>query len=137
MNRSRRKTVQCGSDRLFLQAAQRSQPDFSLGTREEISTLVRICRLVGGMPLALELAASWVDTLSLVDIAAELQRGLDILETELRDVPERQRSVRATFDYSWQQLDNKEQSIFAQLSIFRGGFTGPAVQAISTVSSCA
>ncbi len=60
---------------LFLQAAQRSQPDFSLETSEELSALVQICRLVDGMPLALELAASWVDTLSLVDIAAELQAG--------------------------------------------------------------
>lgn len=116
---------------LFLQAAQRSQPNFSLDTREELSHLVRICRLVGGMPLALELAASWVDTLSLMDIAVELQRGLDLLETELRDMPQRQRSVRATFDYSWRKLDEREQSIFAQLSIFRGGFTRPAGQAVT------
>ncbi len=116
---------------LFLQAAQRSQQNFSLETHEELLALIRICHLVGGMPLALELAASWVDTLSLMDIAAELQRGLDLLETELRDVPQRQRSVRATFDYSWQKLDEKEQSVFAQLSIFRGGFTRPAAQAVT------
>lgn len=117
--------------RLFLQAAQRSQQSFSLESDDERLALIRICHLVGGMPLALELAASWVDMLSLVDIAIELERGLDLLEAEMRDVPQRQRSVRASFDYSWGKLNEREQSVFAQLSIFRGGFTRPAVQAVT------
>ena len=116
---------------LFLDAAQRSQPAFSVDTYEELDALVQICHLVSGMPLALELAASWVDTLSLMDIVTELKHGLNLLEKELRDMPERHRSVRATFDYSWQKLDESEQSIFAQLSIFRGGFTRPAAQSIT------
>jgi predicted ATPase len=120
--------------RLFLQSARRNQPDFALRDDRDLTFLTRICRLVAGMPLALELAASWVDILSLDEIAGELQQGLDILETELRDVPERQRSVRACFDYSWRRLDEAEQAIFAQLSMFRGGFTRAAAFEVTGAS---
>ena len=58
--------------------------------------LARICHLTAGMPLALELAAGWTGVLPLAQIATELQRGIDILQTELRDVPDRHRSIRAT-----------------------------------------
>jgi predicted ATPase len=119
---------------LFLQSARRNQPDFSLRDADDLIHLTRICRMVEGMPLALELAAAWVDMLSLDEIASELQQGIDILETELRDVLARQRSVRASFDYSWRLLDEAEQVIFAQLSIFRGGFTRAAVQEVTGAS---
>jgi predicted ATPase/DNA-binding SARP family transcriptional activator len=120
--------------RLFLQSARRIEPDFALRDDHDLAYLARICRMAAGMPLALELAASWVDILSLDEIAGELQHGLDILETELRDVPERQRSVRASFDYSWRRLDEAEQAIFAQLSIFRGGFTRAAATEVTGAS---
>lgn len=120
--------------RLFLQSARRNQPDFAIRNDDDLTYLARICRLVSGMPLALELAASWVDMLALDEIASELQRGMDILETELRDVPERQRSVRASFDYSWRRLDEVEQTVFARLSIFRGGFTLAAAQDVTGAS---
>ena len=119
---------------LFLQSARRNQPDFALRDDDDLIQLTRICRIVEGVPLALELAAAWVDMLSLDEIASELQQGLDILETELRDVPARQRSVRASLDYSWRLLDEAEQVIFAQLSIFRGGFTRAAVQEVTGAS---
>jgi predicted ATPase/DNA-binding SARP family transcriptional activator len=120
--------------RLFLQSAQRIRPDFALRDDDDLTYLARICRLVAGMPLALELAASWADMLTLDEIASELQQGLDILETELRDLPERQRSVRASFDYTWRRLDEGEQVIFSQLSIFRGGFTRAAAQEVTGAS---
>jgi predicted ATPase/DNA-binding SARP family transcriptional activator len=120
--------------RFFLQSAHRNRPDFALRDDQDLTHLARICRLLEGMPLALELAASWIDMLSLDEIANELQQGLDILETELRDVPERQRSVRASIDYSWRRLDEAEQAIFAQLSIFRGGFTRAAAQEVTRAS---
>jgi predicted ATPase len=84
------------SARLFLQSARRVRHDFALHG-DDLTHLSRICRLVDGMPLALILAASWADTLSLADIAAEIQRGLDFLETEWRDVPQRHRFL-ATID---------------------------------------
>jgi predicted ATPase/DNA-binding XRE family transcriptional regulator len=116
---------------LFLQAAQRSRQDFSLETADERRALLQICQLVGGMPLGLELAAAWVDVLSLSDIAAEIQQCFDFLETELRDVPPRHRSMRATFDNSWRKLNEREQAIFTQLSVFRGGFTRQAAQVVT------
>jgi predicted ATPase len=116
--------------KLFLQSAQHVRPNYRLA-QNDLTYLTRICRLVEGMPLGLELAAAWVDMLSLADIAAEIQQSLDFLETEMRNMPARQRSMRATFDYSWQKLDKKDQSIFVQLSIFRGGFTRPAAQAVT------
>ena len=116
---------------LFLQSARRNQPDFALRTGDDLTYLARICRIVAGMPLALELAASWVDMLPLTEIAAGLQQGLDFLETDMRDVPERHRSVRTAVDYSWQQLETTERDIFAKLSVFRGGFTRQAAQAVA------
>lgn len=119
---------------LFLQSARRNIPDFALTGGDDLTYLSRICRLVAGMPLAIELAAAWVELLSLEEIAAEIQQGLDILETELRDVPPRQRSVRATIDYSWQKLNESEREIFTRLAVFRGGFTREAAQTISGAS---
>ena len=57
------------------------------------------------------LAAGWVDVMSLDQIAAEIQQGIDILETELRDVPERQRSVRSTFNYTWARLTERLSAV--------------------------
>ena len=62
------------------------------------------------MPLGLELAASWVDTLMLAEIVAEIQQSLDILETEMRNVPARHRSIRAVFDYSWQRMSETDSN---------------------------
>ncbi|MCA9955314.1 MAG: tetratricopeptide repeat protein, partial [Anaerolineales bacterium] len=119
--------------RLFLQAAHRVQPEFVL-TAEDLPDLARICRAVGGMPLSLELAASWVDALSLPDLADEIKNSLNLLETEMRNMPERHRSIRAVFDYSWQQLSANDQAVFAQLAVFRGGFTRTAAQKITNAS---
>jgi predicted ATPase len=119
---------------LFLQSARRNQPDFALRDGDDLTTLARICCMVAGMPLALELAASWVDMLPLAKIAAELQQGLDLLETDMRDMPERHRSIRSAIDYSWQKLGQKERDIFAKLSLFRGGFTQDAAQTVAEVN---
>jgi predicted ATPase len=123
-------TADYAAGQLFLQAARRTQPDFELGG-DDLTYLARICRLLEGMPLGLELAAGWVDALSLAAIAAEIERSLDFLETEWRDVPERHRSMRAVFDTSWRCLSAAERELFAQLSVFRGGFTSAAAQEVA------
>ncbi|MCJ7549254.1 MAG: tetratricopeptide repeat protein, partial [Anaerolineae bacterium] len=115
---------------LFLQAARRVRPNLELSD-DDLLYLTRICRLVDGMPLAIELAASWVDMLSLNDIAEEIQRSLDFLETVWRDVPARHRSIRATIDASWGRLSTAEQDTFARLAVFRGGFTRAAAQEVA------
>lgn len=97
----------------------------------ELAAMVHICHLVEGMPLALLLATSWLPLLSFSEIAAEIEQCLDFLEGDMRDLPERQRSVRATFDTSWKRLAAEEQQVFMKLSVFRGGFTRQAAQAVT------
>jgi DNA-binding SARP family transcriptional activator len=118
------------SARLFLQTAHRFQPQLVIA-RQDLTTLSGICKLVEGMPLALELAASWVDTLSLEDIFSEIQVSDVILRTEWRDIPQRQRSIRAVFDSSWERLSQEEQTVFSRLSVFRGGFTREAARFVA------
>jgi predicted ATPase/predicted Ser/Thr protein kinase len=116
--------------RLFVQSARRMRPEFEL-TTADLEGMTRICRQVQGMPLAIILAAAWVEMLTPAEIAAEMAKDLDFLETEMRDVPERQRSLRAVFDYSWNLLNRREQEILGRLSVFRGGFSRTAGQAVS------
>jgi tetratricopeptide (TPR) repeat protein len=93
----------------------------------------RICQLTNGMPLALILAAGWSEMLTFEDIAGELTHSIDILETQLRDLPTRQRSMRATIATSWGQISAHEQRGFASLSVFRGGFTREAAHQVAGV----
>jgi predicted ATPase/DNA-binding CsgD family transcriptional regulator len=108
--------------RLFLHHARRLRPSFALGELD-LPAFEQLFRLVGGMPLALILAATWVGMMEPAQIVAEVGRNLDFLETEYRDLPERQRSMRAVFDSTWARLSQREQELFAALSVFRGGFT--------------
>lgn len=116
--------------RLFVQAAQRLQGDFQL-TEENLATVLRICRLVQGMPLGLELAAANIDQLPLAAIANAIAQNATFLAMDWRDMPERQRSMRAVFLWSWQLLDEEEQRVFRQLAIFQGGFTQAAAETIA------
>jgi tetratricopeptide (TPR) repeat protein len=118
-----------GAVRLFTQGARRAKQGFEL-TRENLSGVVRICRLVEGMPLAIRLAAAWVALLSPQEIARELAGSLDLLATDRHDAPGRQRSVRATLDHTWRLLTERERELMRGLSIFRGGFTREAAQAV-------
>ncbi len=114
---------------LFTSAARRVQPQFSLD--DECTSVVHICRLLDGMPLAIELAASWVRVLTAGEIAAELARGLDILQTPARNMPPQHRQMRAVFDHSWRLLTEREQAVFARLSVFAGGFQAEAAEAVA------
>jgi predicted ATPase/DNA-binding SARP family transcriptional activator len=115
--------------RLFGQSARRVRPAFEL-TSKALQEVAHICRLVEGMPLAIILAAAWVEVLTPGEIAAEIRQSLDFLETELGDVPDRQRSMRAVFDHSWRLLSEPEREAFQQMSVFRGGFTRQAAQQV-------
>jgi DNA-binding SARP family transcriptional activator/predicted ATPase len=98
----------------------------------DLPAMLEICRLVDGLPLALELAASWADALSLNDILVEARRSLDFWQVDWPDLPERQRSIRAVFDISWRRLDPAEQALFSSLTVFRGGFTREAAGQVAT-----
>ncbi|MEO6062938.1 MAG: BTAD domain-containing putative transcriptional regulator [Thermoflexales bacterium] len=113
---------------LFSERAQRANLRFSVD--DERAAVARICALVQGVPLAIELAAAWTRTLACADIAAALTLNLDLLQPA-HGIPDRQAGVRAAFEHSWQLLPPEEQQGLASLSIFRGGFTGPAARAVA------
>ncbi len=118
--------------RLFTERARRVRADFVLGKQEIAVT--RICHLVEGMPLALELAASWTKVLSCGEIANEIQRGLDFLSANRRNLPERHQSMQTVFDQSWRMLTDEERMAFPKLSVFRGGFRREAAEAVASAS---
>lgn len=120
---------------LFAGYAQRLRPDFSLAA--EWAGVVHICQLVEGTPLALELAAAWVKTLSCAEIAAEIQRNLDFLTTHRRSEPDRHQSMKAVFNQSYALLDPEEQAIFKRLAVFRGGFRRDAAERVARASLAA
>ncbi len=115
---------------LFLQRARRAHVGFN-ATTDDYPAIVRICQLVDGMPLGLELAAAWVRTLSCDEIAREIERGLDFLSVSARDLPVRHRSMRAVFDHSWKLLTAEEQRVLLRLSVFRGGFSREAAEQVA------
>lgn len=119
-----------GALRLFAERANQVELDFSLDDSQRAEAL-RICRLVEGLPLGIELAASWVSMLSCAEIAQEIEQNIDFLATSMRDVPERHRSLRAAFDYSWKLLSGKQQAVLARLSVFRGDFDRAAAVAVA------
>lgn len=119
--------------KLFMQSAQRVNYSFELKA-QDLRYVARICRLVEGMPLGVLLAASWVDMLTPEEIANEIARNVDFLESSTRHLPERQRSMQGVFDHSWRLLDSDEQDVFAKLSVFQGGFTREAAQDVTGAS---
>lgn len=119
--------------KLFLNSARRVRPDFDL-TATDLDPVARICRLVQGMPLGIVLAASWLGMLSPAEVAAEIGESLEFLATDEGELPERQRSINAVMGYSWQQMTEAEQQVFMRLSVFRGGFTREAAQAVSNAT---
>ncbi|HAJ38415.1 MAG TPA: hypothetical protein DCL15_22330 [Chloroflexi bacterium] len=125
--------LQSPAVQLFVQCARRTQADFQLNSINA-AHVVRICRLVHGAPLALEMAAAWVDALPVRAIASEIEQHLDFLAFDWRDAPERQRSLRAVFEWSWKLLNADERRALRGISVFRGGFTAAAAQSVAGAS---
>jgi predicted ATPase/class 3 adenylate cyclase len=115
---------------LFVERAGQVVPRYALDDAGYAQAL-RICRLVDGMPLGIELAASWTSVLSCAEIADEIEGGIDFLATSMRDVPERHRSLRAAIDQSWRLLTDDQRSAFSRLSVFRGSFDRGAALAVT------
>jgi predicted ATPase/DNA-binding SARP family transcriptional activator len=114
---------------LFVGAAQRIYPGFDL-SQKNAPAIAKICQLVQGMPLALLLAAGGTGVYTPHEIADQIHRSFDILDTKWRDLPPRQRSMRAVLDHSWNMLNKQEREVMQGLSIFRGGFTRQAAEQI-------
>jgi predicted ATPase/DNA-binding XRE family transcriptional regulator len=116
--------------KLFLQRAKQIKREFTFRS-DDLDSIKRICELVDGLPLGLELAASWVRMISVPEIAAEIERSVDFLTTTARDVPARHRSISSVLDHSWNLLSIEEQRVMMRLSVFRGGFTRQAAEQVA------
>ncbi len=126
-------TANYDSLHLFRDRARLVDINFGL-TAENYDCVTQICRLLQGMPLGIELAAAWIRVFSCSQILAQIEQNIDFLATQMRDVPERHRSLRAVFDYVWELLSSDERLLFVKLSLFRGGFTIEAATAVADVS---
>ena len=116
---------------LLTQRAQAVQPGFAV-TSENATTVVAICAALDGLPLALELAAARMKLLTPEGLLERLHGRLDLLTARARDVPERQRTIRAAIDWSYDLVEPRERELFARLSVFPGDFPIEAVEAICT-----
>lgn len=120
------------SVQLFLERAKQVDPAFSMD--DQRAGIVRICQLVEGLPLAIELAAPWTKTLRCADIAAEIQNNLNFLSSTMPQLPGRHRSMEATFANTWELLSETEKSLMKSLAVFRGGFQRGAAEKIAYAS---
>ncbi len=121
------------AEQLFLQRASQVRAGFVPSAAEQ-AAIARLCQIVEGMPLALEIAAGWLPALSCAEIVAEVERSLGFLATTRRDVEPRHRSITAVFDRSWELLGDLEQRAFRRLAVFRGGFRRDAAERVTGAS---
>lgn len=132
-SKAHREAREAESVRLFLQRARAANSDLRIGP-DGLQEVIRICHLVDGMPLALELAATWIDVLPLTDLVKELEDSIDILRAMEIGFPHDQTNMRAAINRSWEQLDPQLQAAFRRLSVFRRGFTREAAEGIAQVT---
>jgi non-specific serine/threonine protein kinase len=114
---------------LFIENASAAQPGFH-PTPDELPTVARICCMLDGIPLALEMAAAQVPALSVSDIAASLEKTFSLLTSGRRTALPRQQTLRATLDWSYALLSNSEQVLLARLSVFAGNLTAEAARIV-------
>jgi predicted ATPase/DNA-binding NarL/FixJ family response regulator/DNA-binding XRE family transcriptional regulator len=129
LNHTRTELEASEAAQLFMDRVERIGSDISL-TPSNRAAIARICNLLEGTPLAIELAATWTRTLSCDEIAEEITRNLDFLAHADRDIPARHQSMRVVIDHSWRLLTPKEQQVLASLSVFRGGCRRAAAEAV-------
>ena len=119
--------LQCESVALFETRAQAVRPDFAV-TAANAGAVADVCRALDGLPLSIELAASRVGALPPAAMRRRLDHALELLVGGARDAPERQRTLRATIDWSYELLEQAEQRLFVRLAVFAGGCTIEAAQ---------
>ena len=119
------------SVRLFVERARASQGDFAL-TEEVAPAVAAICHRLGGLPLAIELAAARSRHASPQTLLARMDRSLPLLVGGPLDAPARQRTMRDAVDWSYRLLSDPEQRLFRALSVFVGGFDLEAAEAVTT-----
>lgn len=126
--------LQAESVRLFVERAKAILPDFKLSLDNAL-VVAEICHRLDGLPLAIELAAARVRTLPPASLLERLDHRLGLLTGGARDLPERQRTLRAAIDWSFELLEPDERSLFVRLGVFSGGFSLPAAEALADKSN--
>ena len=121
--------MRCASVQLFVDRAQAARPDFQV-TASNAPAVSELCDRLEGIPLALELAAARAQVLTTSQMLAELRHRFDFLVSRKRDLAERHRTLQAAVDWSYGLLSTELQRFFAGLSVFRGGWTAAAAQAV-------
>jgi tetratricopeptide (TPR) repeat protein len=116
--------------KLFLERASDYEPGLAPDDADR-EAIVALCRRLDGLPLAIELTAPWISLLSIAQLASRLQQPLVLLDRGDRDAPVRQRTLRATIDWSHDLLGAAARSAFAALAVFHGGCTVDAAQTIT------
>jgi predicted ATPase/DNA-binding SARP family transcriptional activator len=119
----------CASVQLFVDRAQAVRPDFQV-TPANAAAVAAVCARLEGMPLALELAAARIAVLTPLQMVSRFEKQLDLLVVQQRQVDPRHRSLRATLDWSCRLLRPEVQQFFCRLSVFRGGWTLEAAEAV-------
>ncbi|MFO7633509.1 MAG: BTAD domain-containing putative transcriptional regulator [Caldilinea sp.] len=126
--------LQFSAVRLFVETIRRAHGNITLRD-EDVADIARICQLVQGIPLALLLAAAWIELFSPAEIAAEIEQNVAFLAFSATDAgadhPARQRSMQAVFDHSWNLLTRNEQQTLARMSIFHNGCTRRVAQEVT------
>ena len=115
---------------LFVSAAKRVQPRLKLGPKE-LAHVALICRQVDGLPLALELAAAWVRAMPLAQVAEEIGRGFELLNTDLADLAERHRSVETIMERTWSGLTGHQARTLAAMTVFQDGCNWAAAESVT------
>jgi predicted ATPase/DNA-binding SARP family transcriptional activator len=119
--------------RLFVQSGRRVNKDFHLDANNQ-RPIIKICQMLLGLPLGIELAAAWVELLEPDTILAEMQKSLDFLASDQQNIPERQRSIRAVFETTWSLLPDEERAAFLKQSVFQAGFSRQAAEQVTRSS---
>ncbi len=119
---------------LFVERARQATPALQLDDSNR-AAVARICELVQGLPLGIELAAAWTSQYTCPQLARELESSYDILATALRDVPARQASLRAVFEYAWARLRQDARDAYARCAVFQNGFTFDVAQLVAGASA--
>jgi predicted ATPase/transcriptional regulator with XRE-family HTH domain len=117
---------------LFLERATVNQPNFALTTENAVA-VADICRRLDGLPLAIELAAAWINILPPAALRGRLEQRLLLLTGGSRDLPSRQRTMRDAIAWSYDLLPGQEQTLFRRLAVFAGGWTLEAIEAVANL----
>lgn len=112
---------------LFVQSAKKAKSSFVV-TTENTRSILQICEYLKGMPLATELAASWLRILPCEEVLHELKQDLKLLETTVNDIPQRHLNIQTVFESSWTALSETEQLLLVKISVFEGGFSKEAAE---------